>query len=108
MALKLKNAIAQKAKENKIEAANKMNANVGNNVSTEICENVKPIDTQKELAKVAGVSHRYKERAFRNQPEKLNPEHSTHKPFYRLANSIIPLFPEKCKPERKLFYEKSH
>lgn len=57
LALRLKPVIVEKAKENKIEAANKMNVNVGNNVSTEICENVKPIDTQKELAKVAGVSH---------------------------------------------------
>ena len=57
LALRLKPVIAEKAKENKVEAANKMNANVGNNVSTEICENVKPIDTQKELAKIAGVSH---------------------------------------------------
>jgi phage N-6-adenine-methyltransferase len=57
LALRLKPVIADRAKENKVEAANKMNVNVGNNVSTEICENVKPIDTQKELAKIAGVSH---------------------------------------------------
>ena len=57
LALRLKPVIAEKAKENKINAANKMNASTGNNVSTEICENVKPIDTQKEIAKAAGVSH---------------------------------------------------
>lgn len=57
LALRLKPVIAEKAKENKKEAATKMNASIGNNVSTEICENVTPIDTQKELAKVAGVSH---------------------------------------------------
>ena len=57
LALRLKPVIAERAKENKQEAANKMNASVGNNVSTEICENVAPIDTQKEIAKIAGVSH---------------------------------------------------
>lgn len=57
LALRLKPVIAEKAKENKQEAATKMNASIGNNVSTEICENVAPIDTQKEIAKVAGVSH---------------------------------------------------
>lgn len=57
LALRLKPVIAERAKENKQEAANKMNASIGNNVSTEICENVSPIDTQKEIAKVAGVSH---------------------------------------------------
>ena len=57
LALRLKPVIAEKAKSNKQEAANKMNLIVGNNVSTEICENVLPIDTQKEIAKAAGVSH---------------------------------------------------
>lgn len=57
LALRLKPVIAEKAKENKVSAANRMNASVGNNVSTEICENVRPIDTQKEIAKAAGVSH---------------------------------------------------
>lgn len=57
LALRLKPVIAEKARENKQEAANKMNVSVGNNVSTEICKNVAPIDTQKELAKISGVSH---------------------------------------------------
>ena len=57
LALRLKPVISEKAKSNKQEAANKMNLIVGNNVSTEICENVLPIDTQKEIAKAAGVSH---------------------------------------------------
>ena len=57
LALRLKSVIAERAKSNKQEAANKMNLIVGNNVSTEICENVLQIDTQKEIAKAAGVSH---------------------------------------------------
>lgn len=57
LALRLKPVIAERARENKQEAANKMNASIGNTVSTEICKNVSPIDTQKEIAKVAGVSH---------------------------------------------------
>ena len=57
LALRLKSVIAEKAKSNKQEAANKMNLIVGNNVSAEICENVLPIDTREEIAKAAGVSH---------------------------------------------------
>lgn len=57
LALRLKSAIAEKAKSNKQEAANKMNLIVGNNVSAEFCENVLPIDTREEIAKAAGVSH---------------------------------------------------
>jgi len=57
LALRLKPIIADKARENKQEAANKMNASIGNNVSAEICGNVPPIETRQELAKVAGVSH---------------------------------------------------
>lgn len=57
LALRLKPVIAEKAKENKQEAANKMNASIGNNVSAEICQNVSAIETRQELAKVAGVSH---------------------------------------------------
>ena len=57
LALRLKSVIAEKAKSNKQEAANKMNLIVGNNVSAEICKNVLPIDTREEVAKAAGVSH---------------------------------------------------
>ena len=57
LALRLKSVIAEKAKSNKQEAANKMNLIVGNNVSAEFCENVLPIDTREEIAKAAGVSH---------------------------------------------------
>lgn len=57
LALRLKSVIAEKAKSNKQEAANKMNLIVGNNVSAEICKNVLPIDTREEIAKAAGVSH---------------------------------------------------
>lgn len=57
LALRLKSVIAEKAKSNKQEAANKMNLIVGNNVSAEICENVLQIDTREEIAKAAGVSH---------------------------------------------------
>lgn len=57
LALRLKSVIAEKAKSNKQEAANKMNLIVGNNVSAEFCENVFPIDTREEIAKAAGVSH---------------------------------------------------
>lgn len=57
LALRLKSVIAEKARSNKQEAANKMNLIVGNNVSAEFCENVLPIDTREEIAKAAGVSH---------------------------------------------------
>ena len=57
LALRLKPVIAEKAKSNKQEAANKMNLIVGNNVSAEICKNVLPIDAREEVAKAAGVSH---------------------------------------------------
>ena len=57
LALRLKSVIAERAKSNKQEAANKMNLIVGNNVSAEFCENVLPIDTREEIAKAAGVSH---------------------------------------------------
>lgn len=57
LALRLKPVIAEKAKENKQEAANKMNATIGNNVSAEICQNVTPIETRNIIAKAAGVSH---------------------------------------------------
>ena len=57
LALRLKPVIAEKAKINKQEAANKMNLIVGNNVSAEICKNVLPIDAREEVAKAAGVSH---------------------------------------------------
>lgn len=57
LALRLKSVIAEKAKSNKQEAANKMNLIIGNNVSAEICKNVLPIDTREEIAKAARVSH---------------------------------------------------
>ena len=53
LALRLKSVIAEKARSNKQEAANKMNLIVGNNVSAEFCENVLPIDTREEIAKAA-------------------------------------------------------
>jgi len=53
------------------------------------------------------IPHRIKKERSGNVWTTKPPEHSTHKPIFdRLAISIIPSFLEKCKPERKFYYEK--
>lgn len=63
LSLRLEEYFKEKAKENKVKAAEIMNSKIGNSTflqkSAETFENkeVKKIDTRAELSKIAGVSH---------------------------------------------------
>jgi len=58
LSLMLEEFFKEKAKENKVIAANTMNEKIGNTTFSQISvKTLDSVDTQKELAKIAGVSH---------------------------------------------------